>query len=608
MKEVIQELLGQALHQLVKKDYLPKEVIKDPAEEIEISNCPNPEMGDYASNIAMKLAKTAGMPPMQLAEMLVEHTSRSRHIADITADKPGFINIKLADSCLFKIIIDVLEDGDLYGYRQPEERQRICVEFVSANPTGPLHVGHGRGAAYGASLSALLDAAGYDVHREYYVNDHGRQMDILAVSVWLRYLELCGESVTFPSSGYRGDYVYDIARLIRNEHGDHLRHNKFEVSDNLPPDAKPGAKSDGDDDTADGAAEDATGDKEKHIDALIQRARELLGKDGFRVVFKTSLHAMLDNIRTDLAEFGVEFDEWFDEHKLDKSGAIDRTLQQLRDAGHVYEQDGAQWFRATTFGDSQDRVVVRDNGRTTYFASDIAYLESKLLRGFKPSIYVFGADHHGYIPRLKAAAEGLGHDPDDIEILLVQFANLYRAGVRLSMSTRSGEFTELRQLREEVGNDVARYYYIMRSHNQHMDFDLEQAKENDLDNPIYYIQYAHARIASLFRKLEDEGVRYNQAIGIDSVKLLTNDYEQQLIRGLMQFPELIQLAAEKRSPHMLAHFCHELARKLHTYYNAERILVDDENLRNARMCLLAATAQVLRNALRIMGCSAPEQM
>mgnify|MGYP005852828273 CR=1 FL=1 len=603
MKEVIQELLGQALHQLVKKDYLPGKIIDDPAAaDIEISNCPEPAKdeppkGDYASNIALKLAKVAGMPPMQLAEMLVEHISRSRHIAEIRADKPGFINVKLADSCLFKLISDVLESGDHYGYRQPEQRQRICVEFVSSNPTGPLHVGHGRGAAYGATLSALLDAVGFDVHREYYVNDHGRQMDILAVSVWLRYLELCGEAVTFPVSGYRGDYVYDIARLIRSEHGDHLRHNRFEVSDELPPDANP--ESDG---------KDGSGDKEKHIDALIQRARELLGEDGFKIVFKTSLQAMLDNIRTDLAEFGVEFDEWFEEHKLDTSGAIEEAIASLRDAGHIYQLDGAQWFRASEFGDKQDRVVVRDNGRKTYFASDIAYLESKLKRGFKPAIYVLGADHHGYIARLKAVAQGLGHNPEDIEILLVQFANLFRAGERLSMSTRSGEFTALRELREEVGNDVARYYYIMRSHNQHMDFDLELAKAHDLDNPIYYIQYAHARIASLFRKLEEEGVRYNQAIGIASVKLLTNDYEQQLIRGLLEFPEIIQSAAEKRSPHILAHFTHELARKVHTYYNAERILVEDENLRNARMALLTATGQVLRNALRIMGCSAPEQM
>jgi arginyl-tRNA synthetase len=598
VKEVIQELLGQALYRLVKKDYLPGKVIDDPAAaDIEISNCPEPAKdeppkGDYASNIALKLAKVAGMPPMQLAEMLVEQTSRSRHIAEIRADKPGFINIRLADSCLFKLVEDVLEAGDHYGYRQPEERQRICVEFVSANPTGPLHVGHGRGAAYGATLASLLDAAGFDVHREYYVNDHGRQMDILAVSVWLRYLELCGEQVRFPVSGYRGDYVYDIARSIRSEHGDHLRHNRFKVSDELPPDA----------------SDDGSGDKEKHIDALIKRARELLGEDGFKIVFQTALHSMVDNIRGDLAEFGVEFDKWFEEHKLDEDGAIDDAIRRLRADGHIYEQDGAQWFRATEFGDTQDRVVIRDNGRKTYFASDIAYLESKLKRGFKPAIYVFGADHHGYIPRLKAAAQGLGHDPDDIEILLVQFANLFRGGERLSMSTRSGEFTELRQLREEVGNDVARYYYIMRSHNQHIDFDLEQAKAQDADNPIYYIQYAHARIASLFRKLEAEGVRYNQAIGIASVELLTNEYEQQLIRGLLEFPEIIQSAAEKRSPHILAHFTHELARKLHTYYNAERILVDEENLRNARMALLTATAQVLRNALRIMGCSAPEKM
>lgn len=586
MKEVIHELFSQAIHQLQRKEILPGDLDVD----IRIEHSRKPEQGDYACNAALMLAKPAGMPPMQLAEAIVNKFPKCRHIDTIEVAKPGFINVRLTKSCLLKTINDVLEQGVEYGRQQPEQRAKVTVEFVSANPTGPLHVGHGRGAAYGASLSALLDAAGYDVHREYYVNDNGRQMDILAASVWLRYLELCGETIPFPDNGYRGDYIYDISRKVRSDQGDHLRHNQFEVLEGMPADGSAG------------------GDKEKYIDALIERARQLLGEDGFDICFQVSLKSMLDDIRTDLEAFGVHFDRWFYERELDTSGAIDTAVKQLKKTGYLYEKEGAQWFKATELGDEKDRVVIRENGRSTYFASDIAYLRDKLERGFAPAIYVLGADHHGYIPRLKAAAQGLGYDPDQLEILLVQFAILYRGKTRVQMGTRSGEFVSLRALRDEIGNDVARFYYVMRSHEQHMDFDLEKAKQTNDENPIYYIQYAYARIASVFRNLDNAGLRYNQAIGLAAHKLLTSDHEQKLLRGLNRYPEIINNAAQQRSPHLMAHFLQDFASDFHTYYNAEKVLIDDENLRNARLNLYKAIAQVIHNGLALLGCSTPEKM
>ncbi len=586
MKEVIHELISQAIHRLQRKELLPQAL--DPV--IQIEHCRKPEHGDYACNIALMLAKKVGMPPMQLAEAVADKIPSSRHIEEVNVAKPGFINIRLTKSCLLSLINDILKQGDEYGRRNPDRRQKVTVEFVSANPTGPLHVGHGRGAAYGATLSALLDAAGYDVHREYYVNDNGRQMDILAVSVWLRYLELCGEQIGFPDNGYQGDYIYDIARKVRSDHGDRLRHTQTEVYDGLPPDEKHG------------------GDKEVFIDALVTQARTILGEDGFEICFSAALNSILADIKEDLEEFGVYFDKWFSERELEQSGAVTQAIEQLKNNGQMYTQDGAQWFRATHFDDEKDRVVVRENGRTTYFASDIAYLRNKLERGFKPAIYVLGSDHHGYIQRLRAAAEGMGYNPDDLEILLVQFAILYRGKQRVQMGTRSGEFVTLRQLRQEIGNDAARFYYVMRSHEQHMDFDLDQAKLQSNDNPIYYIQYAHARIARIFRNLEESGERYNPAIGSAAHKLLDSEHEQKLLRTLSRYSECILTSANSRNPHQLGHYLHDLASDFHTYYNAEKALVEDEHLRNARLNLMTATAQVIRNGLGLLGCSSPDEM
>jgi len=590
VKEHLEELLSQSLMHLQRDGVLPD----DADLAIQLERTRSPEHGDFASNVAMVLAKPAGMPPRQLAEAIVERVPKSRQVERLEIAGPGFINIFLQRCALTGVVRDVLRHGEEYGQLRRPGRNRITVEYVSANPTGPLHVGHGRGAAYGASLASILATAGYTVQREYYVNDNGRQMDILAVCVWLRYLELCGENVGFPDNGYRGDYIYDIARLVRAEHGDKWRFTRTEVNDGLPPSVAEG------------------GDGEIYLDALIARARKLLGEDGYRIFYRiffdTACQNILDDIKDDLAEFGVYFDTWFSERDLEESGAVQHAIDRLRENGHLYEQGGATWFRASDLGDEKDRVVIRENGRTTYFASDIAYFLNKLERGFQTALYVFGADHHGYVARLRAAAQGMGEDPDRLEIQLVQFAVLYRFGEKVAMSTRSGQFITLRELREEVGTDAARFFYVMRSHDQHLDFDLDLAKSRSNENPVYYIQYAYARICSVFRNLDGLDQRHNQEIGNVALDLLDTEHELALMRTISRFPETIESAARLRSPHLLAHYLHALATDLHAYYNAHQFLVKEENLRNARLNLVLATQIVLRKGLALLGVSAPEEM
>jgi arginyl-tRNA synthetase len=586
LKKHIEELLIQSLLHLKRDGVIPADSDVEP----QLERTRSVEHGDYASNLAMVLAKTAGRPPRELAQDIIDRLPQSRQVASTEIAGPGFINFFLTHLALTSVVKDALKQGEEFGREPRNPDRRITVEYVSANPTGPLHVGHGRGAAYGASLSSILDAAGFNVQREYYVNDNGRQMDILAVSVWLRYLELCGEKVRFPDNGYQGEYIFDIARAVRSKVGDRWRYTGYDVSDGLPEDGTQG------------------GDSELHVDALIRRAEELMGEAGYRVFFDAALQSILGDIQSDLEDFGVVFDEWFSEAGLEESGAIDHAIQRLRDNGHLYEKDGATWFRATALGDEKDRVVVRENGRTTYFASDIAYFLNKLERGFGDALYVFGADHHGYIARLKAAAQGLGENPERLEILLVQFAVLYRNGKKVQMSTRSGQFITLRELREEVGKDAARYFYVMRSHDQHLDFDLDLAKSRSNENPVYYVQYAHARICSVFRNLEGMDLTWNAAIGEAALDQLTEERELALLRAVSRYPEVIESAARLRAPHLMAHYLSDLATEFHGYYNAHQFLVDDENLRNARLNLVEATRVVLVNGLELLGISAPQEM
>lgn len=585
MKDHIEELIAQALLDLQRKGELPSDI--EPTVQVERARAEG--HGDYACNIAMTLAKAAKCPPRELATKIVDNLLPSRKVAQVDIAGPGFINFTLSAACQRSVIKHILEQGDRFGCATENSGPAVNVEFVSANPTGPLHVGHGRGAAYGASLAALLKANGYRVESEYYVNDHGRQMDILATSVWIRYLELGGMQIRFPDNGYRGDYIYDIARTVRSEHGDALRRSTTEVLADLPAD-----ESDG-------------GDKEKHIDALVKRAQTLLGEQ-YRICFEAALTSILDDIRQDLGEFQVQYDHWFSERSLADDGTVDAAIEQLRVAGHLVEKDGAVWFKATEFGDEKDRVVIRDDGRKTYFASDIAYVKNKFDRGYDRLIYILGADHHGYVARLRAAATGLGYDADRIEIPLVQFAILFRGGKKVQMGTRSGSFVTLRELRDEVGSDAARFFYAMRSHDQHLDFDLDLAKEQSADNPVYYVQYAHARISSVFAKLSDHGWTYNAEIGMAAIKQLDLPQELALMRALSRYPEVLAGAAERRSPHVVAHYLRELSQSFHTFYSASKVLIDDEDLRNARLNLAAATRQVLANGLTLLGVSAPDRM
>ena len=586
LKEHIEELLTQALLHLMREGVLNADCDIVP----QLERTRTPDHGEFASNIAMVLAKRAGKAPRELAQLIIDKMPPSRQLDKAEIAGPGFINFYLNQLALTTVVKDILYHGDSYGHLPPNPEHEVTVEFVSANPTGPLHVGHGRGAAYGASLASILQAAGYIVQREYYVNDNGRQMDILAVSVWLRYLELCGEQLRFPDNGYRGDYIYNIAREVRNEVGDKWRFKGQDVTDGLPPDEAEG------------------GNREAHIDAFVERVRELLGSDGYRAFFETSVDSILTDIQKDLSAFGVNFDHFFSEKKLEDSGAIKHAIERLEENGHLYKKDGATWFRASALGDEKDRVVIRENGRTTYFASDIAYFLNKMERGFEKAIYIFGADHHGYIARLRAAAMGLGEDPDRLEIILVQFAILFRDGKKVAMSTRSGQFITLRGLREEVGSDAARFFYVMRSHEQHLDFDLDLAKSRSNENPVYYIQYAHARICSVFRNLEQMNQSHNPAIGEAALNLLTEPNEIGLLRALSRYPEVIEASARLRAPHQLAHYLQSLATEFHALYNSQQFLVEDENIRNVRLNLIQATRIVLANGLGLLGISAPEEM
>jgi len=469
------------------------------------------------------------------------------------------------------VVSQIIEQGENFGLSDVGAKQRVLLEFVSANPTGPLHVGHGRGAAYGATVANLLRAVGFEVDNEYYVNDAGRQMDILATSVYLRYIE----TDKFPDNGYKGDYIFDIAKQINDI-------DKLDIFSGVCADEKDG------------------GDKEKHIDDLIKNCKTQLGDD-YKVVFDLAIQQILSGIKVDLNEFGVEYQQWFSEQSLVDSGLSKTTVEALQASGHIYEKDGALWFKTTDFGDDLDRVVVRDNGLHTYFASDIAYHLEKFERGYDKIINIWGSDHHGYIARVKASIKALGHDESKLEILLVQFANLYRGGKKVAMSTRSGSFVTLEELRNEVGNDAARFFYVLRKSEQHMDFDLDLAKSKTNENPVFYIQYAHARICSVLK--QDDG----NAAKVD-LSLLNNEVESTLIKQLNRYKDVVQSSALNYEPHLLAYYLRELAGDFHSYYNNSEFLVEDTTLRNSRLLLISAVKQVLSNGLGLLSVNAPDSM
>jgi arginyl-tRNA synthetase len=555
MKQVIREMIGAAVARAHRAGALPTNATGDFVVEA-------PKLdhhGDLASNVALVSAKLQRMAPRRLAEILLAHLDDlGQRIARTEIAGPGFINFFLRPSAWHPLLADIHRAGERYGASDAGGGQRVQVEFVSANPTGPLHVGHGRGAAVGDTLANILAAAGYQVQREYYINDSGRQIRTLGMSVYRRYAALCGRAVDFPEDGYQGDYIRDLAAQIRQTEGD-----------------------------------------------------ALLDKDEAAAVDFCARHAagsILEGIRKDLEDFGVQFDQWYSEQSLFDEGRVDAALEELRRRGIVYEKDGAQWCRTSQYGDEKDRVVVRQNGLTTYFASDIAYHRDKYARGFDRVIDVWGADHHGYVARMTAAIEASGQRRDQFQVVLVHLVNLLRGGQPVPMSTRAGEFVTLAEVVAEVGRDAARFIFLTRHHESALDFDLELAKQETNDNPVYYVQYVHARIASILRKAaEDYGIA---GVVDDSAALATlvEPEEVALIKAMADFPETVAIAAAQLEPHRVTFFLMELAAAFHTYYNRHRVLAEDPLITRGRLFLVATVQQVIARGLGLLGVSAPERM
>ena len=516
----------------------------------------NKDNGDYASNIAMQLTKLAKQPPRKIAEAIVEHINKeSASIEKIEVAGPGFINITLKKEYLQEIVKTVLDQGAEYGRSNSGEGEKIQVEFVSANPTGDLHLGHARGASVGDSLCNVLDFAGYDVAREYYINDAGNQIDNLALSVEARYFQALGEEFTFPEDGYQGQDIIGLGNRLVEEFGD-----KF-----------------------------------KNVNA----------KERYDFLRDYGLKYELAKLQTDLENFRVVFDNWFSESTLYGSGKIETTLEKLRANGHIFEEDGATWFRSTTFGDDKDRVLIKNDGSFTYILPDIAYHEDKIQRGFDTLINIWGADHHGYIPRMKAAIEALGYGKDKLEVIVSQMVHLFKDGERMLMSKRTGKAVTLRELVEEVGLDAVRYFFVMRSGDAQMDFDLDLAVKESNENPVYYAQYAHARISSILRQSKD----LDMTAKAEGAALLTAEREIDLLKKVGDFPQLVADSAKMRSPHRIATYIQELASAFHSFYNAEKVLdADNREMSEARLALITATRTTIANALKLIGVSAPEKM
>lgn len=583
-------LLQQILKDVIYKNIVDANIRDSLINLVQVDYTKDKRFGDFSTNIAMISSKRLSKPAPEVAQMLM-HNIVHPAILKMEIAGPGFINFYINSDDKKNIIAKILEEKSEFGRSQLGQGKRIHIEYVSSNPTGPLHVGHGRSAAFGATVANLLQAVGYEVHREYYVNDAGRQMHILATSTWLRYLELFNHSFSFPLNGYKGDYVFDLAKKARDQYQDAFYFPLEPVFVDIHPDE--GAEN---------------GDKEAHIDDLISRAKTLLGKEKYQQIFNLAKDYILDDIKQDLSEFRVIYDEWFSEQSLVDQGAFEVALQELKKNDCIYEHEGATWFRATAYGDEKDRVLIKENGDRTYFANDIAYHVNKYRRAYDYVIDVLGSDHHGYVPRIRAVLEALGHNNNDFKALLVQFAILWRGEERVQMSTRSGSFVTLRELREEVGNDAVRFFYVMRKNEQHMDFDLELAKSQSNENPVYYIQYAYARICSVFRQCVDKNITHDIALGIKEVDLLITEQEMALLDQLARYPEVIDSAAQSYEPHLLAHYLRLLAHDFHSYYNAHPFLVDNQSLCNARLNLVLATQYVLKNGLTLLGLSSPEKM
>jgi len=618
LKDQLQILFEQAIEKIKSDKVIPS----DHQVRLMFERTRQKEHGDFATNIAMTLAKQAKRNPRELAELIVAALPSDSLIVKVDIAGPGFINVFVAQDAHHQVLNTVFGQGENYGLAEPGSKQKIMVEFVSANPTGPLHVGHGRGAAYGDALARVLAAAGNTVEREYYVNDAGRQMDILALSVWIRYLQANDVELDLPDNCYKGNYVTELGNQLFEQVG-----SEYSVSLDDILAADPKRESSAALKEFEGLSGEQLREKEQiagshekllasyekkfqeeTLDARIAFAKQGLGQVGFDVFFDLALSTIVDDIRQDLGEFGVDYDTWFSERSLFNDNKIRTVIEKLKASGDIYQKEGgALWFKTTAYGDEKDRVVVRENGQPTYFASDIAYHYDKLERGFDLVINVWGSDHHGYIPRVKEALQALGLDQEKLKVLLVQFAVLYRGGEKVGMSTRSGEFVTLRELRSEVGSDAARFFYAQRKSEQHMDFNLDLAKSQSNDNPMYYVQYAHARICRVLETANDREINTKNIENAD-FSLLNSEQEIALLTLLQRFPEVIENAAGNYEPHQITYYLRDLATAFHSYYNATKILVAEPAEREAMLALCSATRQVLKNGLTVIGVGAPEAM
>ena len=565
-------------------------------EVIAIEAAKDTQHGDFATNVALALAKPLGKPPRAVAELIVKSLPASKRVLKVEIAGPGFINFFLAADALQAVIPEILAAKETFGCTA-KGRGKVMVEFVSANPTGPLHVGHGRGAAYGDSVANILEAAGFEVHREYYINDAGRQVDLLALSVWLRYLELRGETVQFPVRAYAAEYVRETAQRLVSEGARELHHPAAKLFAGIAPEP-----------VATGEADEATAAsikraQESHVDLLLTRMKQMLGAH-YATLLDFALTEQLGRIRATLDTFGVRFDQWYSERALVQGGAVTLAMEKLKAAGRIYEKDGAQWLRTEDAGDEKDRVLFKADGAATYFANDLAYHVDKLERGYETLLDVWGADHHGYIARVRAAIEALTGRKDALKVALMQFVTLSSG----RMGKRSGNFVTLDDLIREAGRDETRFFYLLRSHDQHLEFDIELARSKSNDNPVYYVQYATARVGSVFRQAAERGMDWNAAAATSCLHRLIEPQEKALLTQLNRYPELLQAAAAQLAPHMVTFYLRDLADAFHGWYNAHQFLVDDVELRNARLAMVAATGQVLGNGLALLGVSAPDKM
>ncbi|MBM7690643.1 arginyl-tRNA synthetase [Peribacillus deserti] len=553
--EQIQEKIKQEIKQAVLKgslaaeEQIPNVVLEVPKEKAH---------GDYSTNMAMQLARVAKKSPKAIAETIIEHFDASKaNIEKIEIAGPGFINFHMNNSYLVEIIPAVLAEGEKYGESGFGQNRKVQVEFVSANPTGDLHLGHARGAAVGDSLCNVLQKAGFDVSREYYINDAGNQINNLAKSVEARYFQALGQDFPMPEDGYHGEDIIGIGKKLAEEHGDKFAH---------------------------------TDEKER-----------------FEFFRKYGLEVEMEKLKKDLENFRVRFDEWYSETSLYHNGKIDEALKVLQERGHIYEQDGATWFRSTELGDDKDRVLIKQDGSYTYLTPDLAYHRDKLERGFETIINIWGADHHGYIPRMKAAIEALGYNREQLEVEIIQLVHLFKNGEKMKMSKRTGKAVTMRDLIEEVGLDAVRYFFAMRSPDTHLDFDLDLAVSESNENPVYYAQYAHARIASILRQGSELNLDYTSG-DIDYTQI-SSEKEYDLLKKVGDFPQVVAEAAEKRIPHRITNYINELAATFHSFYNAEKVLDPEQSERSkARLALIKSVQITIKNALALIGVSAPEKM